>query len=113
MDVPEMAPYARHVFICAGPFCDPEGKAKRLYTQLALKLGELGQYDNPRRVKRGSLPVWAFATAVLSWSSTRTASGITMWMMPCWTGSSRNICAMAGRSKMRSTIGSKVPTPPM
>ena len=56
MDVPEMAPYARHVFICAGPFCDPEGKAKRLYTQLAAKLGELGQYDNPRRVKRGVTP---------------------------------------------------------
>ena len=56
MDVPEMAPYARHVFICTGPFCDPEGKAKRLYAQLAHKLGDLGQYDNPWRVKRGITP---------------------------------------------------------
>ena len=56
VDVPEMAPYARHVFICTGPFCDPEGKAKRLYAQLAYKLGDLGQYDNPWRIKRGITP---------------------------------------------------------
>lgn len=56
MDVPEMAPYARHVFICSGPFCDPEGKGNRLYAQLAHKLAELGEYDNPLRVKRGTSP---------------------------------------------------------
>ncbi len=56
MDVPEMAPYARHIFVCVGPFCDPEGKAKRLYARLAEKLGDLGQYDNPQRVKRGITP---------------------------------------------------------
>lgn len=56
VDVPEMAPYARHVFICSGAFCDPEGKAQSLYAQLARKLGELGRYDNPQRVKRGHTP---------------------------------------------------------
>ena len=29
-DAPEMAPYARHVFICTGVYCDPLGKAERL-----------------------------------------------------------------------------------
>ncbi len=56
MDVPEMAPYARHVFICSGAFCDPDGKAGQLYARLARKLGELGEYDNPQRVKRGTTP---------------------------------------------------------
>jgi len=56
LDVPEMAPYARHVFICSGPFCDPEGEGRRLYALLASKLGELGLYDNPLRVKRGITP---------------------------------------------------------
>jgi (2Fe-2S) ferredoxin len=51
-----MSPYARHVLICVGQYCDPEGKAERLYRQLARMLGELGQYDNPERVKRGITP---------------------------------------------------------
>lgn len=55
-DVPEMAAYARHIFVCTGPFCDPEGKSKWLYESLAQKLGDLGQYDNPQRVKRGTTP---------------------------------------------------------
>jgi (2Fe-2S) ferredoxin len=52
-DVPSQAPYARHLFICVGRYCDPEGKAQRLSRQLAQKLGELGEYANPIRVKRG------------------------------------------------------------
>lgn len=55
-DVPQMAPYARHIFICTGSFCDPEGKAVALYRGLARLLGELGDYDNPCRVKRGTTP---------------------------------------------------------
>lgn len=55
-DAPEMAPYARHVFICTGAYCDPLGNAQRLYHQLSKQLGELGQYDNPVRVKRGLSP---------------------------------------------------------
>jgi (2Fe-2S) ferredoxin len=53
-DAPSQAPYARHVFICMGQFCDPEGKAQTLYRMLARKLGELGNYANPQRVKRGA-----------------------------------------------------------
>uniref|UniRef100_A0A7C1JCY1 (2Fe-2S) ferredoxin domain-containing protein n=1 Tax=Caldilinea aerophila TaxID=133453 RepID=A0A7C1JCY1_9CHLR len=55
-DAPEMAPYARHVFLCTGAYCDPLGKAKRLYHLLGQCLGELGEYDNPERVKRGLTP---------------------------------------------------------
>jgi len=55
-DPPMQAPYARHVFICTGQYCDPEGKAQQLYRLLAQKLGQLGEYDNPVRVKRGLTP---------------------------------------------------------
>jgi (2Fe-2S) ferredoxin len=48
-----MAPYARHVLICTGHFCDPNGKAAALYNRLPALLGELGDYENPQRVKRG------------------------------------------------------------
>ncbi|HEC24173.1 MAG TPA: (2Fe-2S) ferredoxin domain-containing protein [Chloroflexi bacterium] len=53
---PHQEPYARHVFICTGEFCDPEGKAKHLYARLARLLGDLGDYANPRRVKRSLTP---------------------------------------------------------
>jgi (2Fe-2S) ferredoxin len=56
LDVPSQAPYARHLFLCVGRYCDPEGKAQRLYQSLTHKLGELGRYDNPLRVKRGITP---------------------------------------------------------
>ena len=53
---PIQAPYARHVFICTGPYCDPDGDAPALYRKLAHTLGHHGQYDNPTRVKRGTTP---------------------------------------------------------
>ena len=52
-DKPQTSAYARHIFFCAGQFCEPEGKARRLYERLPLMLGDLGAYDNPCRVKRG------------------------------------------------------------
>ncbi len=60
--IPMMAPYGRHLFICTGSFCDPEGKTQQLYTRLARKLGELGRYDNPERVKRGVTPCLGVCT---------------------------------------------------
>ncbi|MCX6048329.1 MAG: (2Fe-2S) ferredoxin domain-containing protein [Chloroflexi bacterium] len=56
LDAPSQAPYARHIFICTGRYCDPQQQAYKLYQSLALKLGELGRYDNPIRVKRGITP---------------------------------------------------------
>lgn len=53
---PSQAPYARHIFLCVGNFCDPRGEAQALYRRLASKLGELGHYENPVRVKRGITP---------------------------------------------------------
>jgi len=53
LSAPYMAAYGRHVFICGGEFCDPQGRAQSLYSRLAAMLGELGRYENPQRVKRG------------------------------------------------------------
>lgn len=53
---PRMNAYARHIFICNGRFCDPLRRAESLYHRLTFSLGELGQYDNPDRVKRGLSP---------------------------------------------------------
>ena len=55
-DAPSQAPYARHILICTGHYCDPEGKALALYNSLTRKLGNLGRYENPLRVKRGITP---------------------------------------------------------
>ncbi len=52
-EIPSQAPYARHVFVCSGTYCDPESRAQSIYQMLAYKLGKLGLYDNPVRVKRG------------------------------------------------------------
>ena len=53
---PIQAPYNRHVFVCLGEYCDPDHRARALYQSLTRKLGELGAYDNPQRVKRGITP---------------------------------------------------------
>jgi (2Fe-2S) ferredoxin len=53
IESPIMSPYARHIFICTGRFCDPEGRAPALYSRLPALLGELSNYENPCRVKRG------------------------------------------------------------
>lgn len=53
-DAPIMAPYARHVLMCAGQYCDPEGRVESLYQKLTHLLGDLSRYDNPVRVKRGT-----------------------------------------------------------
>jgi (2Fe-2S) ferredoxin len=52
-DEPTMSPYARHILICNGRYCDPAGKAEALYRKLPALLGEIGDYNNPCRVKRG------------------------------------------------------------
>jgi (2Fe-2S) ferredoxin len=50
---PSQTPYARHLLICVGTYCDPSGEARMLYRNLASKLGDLARYENPLRVKRG------------------------------------------------------------
>lgn len=55
-EAPSQAPYARHIFFCGGTYCDPNGDALRLYNSLGGRLGDLGDYGNPQRVKRGMSP---------------------------------------------------------
>lgn len=52
-DAPIQAPYARHVFLCVGEHCDPMRRSPAVYRALGRELGELGEYANPLRVKRG------------------------------------------------------------
>ncbi len=53
---PAMNPYTRHILMCTGKYCDPQGLAARLYAHLPRLLGPLGRYENPQRVKRGTTP---------------------------------------------------------
>jgi (2Fe-2S) ferredoxin len=58
-DAPYLAPYGRHVFICTGEYsdsCDPDRTAMRLSARLGQKLGDLGDYLNPQRVKVSTAP---------------------------------------------------------
>ncbi|HSN76773.1 MAG TPA: (2Fe-2S) ferredoxin domain-containing protein [Anaerolineae bacterium] len=58
-DAPYLAPYGRHIFICTGEYsdhCDPEQKARRLELYLNKRLGALGDYMNPQRVKISTTP---------------------------------------------------------
>jgi (2Fe-2S) ferredoxin len=55
-DAPVMAPYTRHVIFCTGHYCDPNSEGEQLYKRLPQLLGDLGQYHNPVRVKRGTSP---------------------------------------------------------
>lgn len=48
--------YSRHILICTGSYCDPEGRAAALYARLPHLLGFQGRYENPQRVKRGTTP---------------------------------------------------------
>lgn len=59
---PDMTPYARHVFICVGAYCDPDDEGEILYQKLRGMLGDLGTYRNPVRVKRGKTPCLGVCT---------------------------------------------------
>jgi len=53
---PQMNRYARHVLLCTGRHCDPDGQAEALYARLPHLLADLGRYENPCRIKRGTTP---------------------------------------------------------
>jgi len=55
-DQPSMSPYARHILICTGKYCDPQGEGECLYRMLPGLLGPLCRYENPQRAKRGTCP---------------------------------------------------------
>jgi (2Fe-2S) ferredoxin len=51
-----MDPYRRHVLVCTGEFCSPEGKGRELYEALPRLLDREGLLFGPARVKRGETP---------------------------------------------------------
>jgi len=53
---PRMNSYSRHLLLCTGVYCDPDRHAPTLYARLPHLLGDLGQYTNADRVKRGTTP---------------------------------------------------------
>lgn len=50
-ELPHMAPYGKHVFVCTGPRCAPE-TSPALYTHLKARLKELGLAEGPNRINR-------------------------------------------------------------
>jgi (2Fe-2S) ferredoxin len=56
MNKPKQNSYSKHIFICSGYYCDPNREATKLYNRLPKLLGEMGDYDNPNRIKRGLSP---------------------------------------------------------
>ena len=75
---PSMAPYGRHIFICTGKFCDHHQRGESLYAQLGAMLGDLADYDDSNRVKRGSTECLGVCVGGPSLLSIPTAFGIIM-----------------------------------
>lgn len=55
-DTPTMRPFTRHVLICTGSSCDPEGRGQLLFNQMGQLLGQLRKLNYPCRVKRTAVP---------------------------------------------------------
>ncbi|MFN8579662.1 MAG: (2Fe-2S) ferredoxin domain-containing protein [Gemmatimonadaceae bacterium] len=53
---PRMEPYSRHMIVCTGRFCSPEGKGRALYARLAELLEREDLLFGPGRVKRSEAP---------------------------------------------------------
>lgn len=53
---PQMEPYSRHVLVCTGSFCSPEGRGRELYSLLTELLQREELLFGPARVKRGETP---------------------------------------------------------
>jgi (2Fe-2S) ferredoxin len=53
---PQMEPYSRHVLVCTGSFCSPDGRGRQIYSLLARLLEREDLLFGPRRVKRGETP---------------------------------------------------------
>ncbi|MGQ9887192.1 MAG: cob(I)yrinic acid a,c-diamide adenosyltransferase [Aggregatilineales bacterium] len=53
---PTMRPFTRHVLVCTGSSCDPEGRGQQLFNKMGEMLGDLSKLRNPCRVKRSTIP---------------------------------------------------------
>lgn len=59
---PTMRPFTRHVLICTGSSCDPNGSGQKLFSQMGPLLGDLRKLRNPCRVKRSAIPCLGICT---------------------------------------------------
>jgi (2Fe-2S) ferredoxin len=59
---PSMEGYSRHVLICVGGFCTPDGRGRALYELLPSLLQREGLLFGPARVKRGETPCLGVCT---------------------------------------------------
>lgn len=55
-NTPVMRPFTRHVLVCTGSSCDPEGRGQQLFTKMGDLLGDLRKLNHPCRVKRTTVP---------------------------------------------------------
>jgi (2Fe-2S) ferredoxin len=62
MTSPGMEPYSRHVLVCTGGFCSPDGRGRELYALLPSLLERAGLLFGPGRVKRGETPCLGVCT---------------------------------------------------
>lgn len=55
-NTPTMNPFTRHVLVCTGSSCDPQGRGQQLFNQMGELLGDLRKLSHPCRVKRTMVP---------------------------------------------------------
>jgi (2Fe-2S) ferredoxin len=53
---PRTEAYSRHVLVCTGSYCSPDGRGRELYRLLPDLLQREGLLFGPSRVKRGETP---------------------------------------------------------
>ena len=56
---PKISDYRRHLLICTGPRCAPEGEAQTLFDSLGDKLKAAGLHEGDLRVKRSRVGCFA------------------------------------------------------
>lgn len=61
-NTPTMRPFTRHVLVCTGSSCDPEGRGQQLFSKMGEMLGDLRNLRNPCRVKRSTIPCLGICT---------------------------------------------------
>ncbi|MEO1442830.1 MAG: cob(I)yrinic acid a,c-diamide adenosyltransferase [Chloroflexota bacterium] len=61
-NTPTMRPFTRHVLVCTGSSCDPEGRGQQLFSKMGEMLGDLRKLRNPCRVKRSTIPCLGICT---------------------------------------------------
>jgi cob(I)alamin adenosyltransferase len=61
-NTPTMRPFTRHVLVCTGSSCDPEGRGGQLFSKMGETLGDLSKLRNPCRVKRSTIPCLGICT---------------------------------------------------